>query len=1174
MNLSGPVSGLAEAVPVVGPAPATASSGPVSEADGSASASVPESAGLAPAPGPAGPSRAPGWRLEASTPTPTDEPIAIVGMAGRFPQAPTVEDFWALLSEGRDGISPPPEGRWDAATYRSDRVTTLEGGYLDDVDRFDAGFFNVPAREAENLDPQQRMLLESAWHALEDGGIAPDRLRGTRTGVFVGIGYADYARLLARGGEPGIDAYYSTGTALNAAAGRIAYSLGLNGPAMAVDTACSSSLVALHLAVRSLRSGESETALAGGVNVLLDPMSWVAVSQAHMLSAGGRCRTFAADADGFARSEGCGVLVLKRLSDARRDGDRVLAVIRGSAVNQDGASAGLTVPNGPAQEAMIATALADAGTDAAEVDYLEAHGTGTAIGDPIELGAAWRALRADRNTGEPLLVGSVKSNIGHCETAAGMAAVFKMILALRHEVIPANLHFTAPNPHVPWAEMNVQVVDRARPWPRGERPRVAGVSGFGFTGTNAHLVLSDAPAPLPFPGSASEAGPASPYSSAHYLLPLSAPDPEGVERLAEAWGRRLADCGEGELPALVATAAAGRAHFPYRRVLLGRSREQLLTSLGEDVRVREARPGGPRIAFLFTGQGSQYYGMGRELYATEPVFRAVFDACDRVLEPALGASLTRLMFDGDDRAAINETRVTQPALVTLEIALAALWESWGVRPAVVLGHSVGEIAAAIHAGVMDLPGGLGLVADRARLMQGTERGAMLAVAAAEDRARAWAEDAGLDVAVVNGPEATVMSGHPTAVDALQARLRSEGVRVRRLAVSHAFHSRLLDPALDDFSAGLAPMAFADPRIPLITNVTGRLARPGEYDADYWRQHARRPVRFLDGLRQLGELDIDVCLEIGPDRTLVNLVNDAGLTPSGGTASSLRRGSAERTGLLGAARALYLAGQELDWRRVYGAGAGAGAGVGAARDGSAPRYPFARTRYWTRVEQQAVGKPGGEPSADTAAAPAWGTELRSPGLRGRIWRTERTTAFPAHLTDHRLFGTVSVPGASQTATVLSALGQGGAPVLLADLYFPRALVLHDGERYEVQIVEEPADPAGEGAARRVGVHSLVRPDRDEWQQHLSARVVDADSGHAVTPPDPTGFIAGAERRLSGADFYRHLYALGYHLGPSFRWIDEVWIRGDEALVRYVQPAEPREDPASYEIHPGLLDSCLQ
>ncbi|MFC9270353.1 SDR family NAD(P)-dependent oxidoreductase [Streptomyces zhihengii] len=1109
---------------------------------------------------PAGPPPAPGRTPAAPVPAAppgAPEPIAIVGMAGRFPGARSAEELWELLIDGRDGVTRVPAGRWDPDALTPGTVTTDQGGFLDDIDRFDAGFFSVPAREAENLDPQQRILLESAWHALEDGGIDPRSLRDSRTGVFVGVSYGDYARLLAADGPDEVDAYYSTGTALNAAAGRIAYTLGLNGPAVAVDTACSSSLVALHLAVGSLRSGESDAVLAGGVNVMLDPASWAAVSQAHMLSPDGRCRTFSADANGFVRSEGCGVVVLKRLADARRDGDRVLAVIRGSAVNQDGASSGLTVPSGRAQESMLRAALDQAGVDGADVSYLEAHGTGTALGDPVEVAAAWRVLGPGRKPGRPLHLGSVKSNIGHCESAAGMAALFKTVLALRHDVIPANLHFGDPNPHVDWDSMNVRVVDTATAWRRGDGPRLAGVSGFGFTGTNAHLVVADAPDEAPAPTPVPEEPAARPATR---LIPLSAPDPDGLDRLGAAWAVRLGDAADGELDALAAQAGAGRAHFPYRRALLGTTAGQLAEQLSTPA---GPAAGAPRIAFLFSGQGSQYFGMGRELYESEPVFRDTFDACDRVLAPALGASLTDLLYYGDDRDAVNETRVTQPALVTLELSLAALWESRGVRPAVVMGHSVGEISAAVTAGVMDLPTGLELIAHRARLMQGTERGAMLAVVADEERAAGWAAGTGLDVAAVNGPASVVLSGSVDAVDALAARLKDEGVRARRLGVSHAFHSRLLDPALAAFDEVLAPLAFHAPALPVISNVTGRLAGPGEYDAAYWRRHARLPVRFHDGARALAGLGIDICLEIGPDRTLVNLVAGAELDPAPVTVPSLRRGTGDGAALLAATKALYLGGQDVDWSRTAPRRPVTGA--------PAPRYPFARTRHWT----DAGGGPAPAVRRPAAQAPAWGSPLRSPAFGGRVWTTARSTEYPAHLTDHRLFGVVSVPGASQTATVLSALGAGGAPVVLEDLHFPRALVLRDGEHYDLQIVEE----AQEGRARAVGVHSLLDPERGRWQQHLAARIGEpsgpaADEARRAAPPDPAAFAAAADRHLTGDAFYAHLRALGYHLGPSFRWIGEAWIRGQEALIRFTEPAEMNESPDGWEIHPGLLDSCLQ
>ncbi|MDW4905794.1 SDR family NAD(P)-dependent oxidoreductase [Streptomyces sp. ADMS] len=1123
-----------------------------------------------PAPGtpvpPASPSQAPPTTVErpvpAATPLPGRppagedtgrEPIAVVGMAGRFPGSDSVDELWDLLREGRDPVGPVPEERYDTADFHGDGVepgwiTTDQGGFLKDIARFDASFFGIPAREAENLDPQQRLLLESAWHALESGGIDPHALRRTRTGVFVGVSYADYARLLAGPGAEQLDAYYSTGTSLNAAAGRLAYSLGLNGPAMAVDTACSSSLVALHLGVRSLRSGETDAVLAGGVNVILDPMASVSASRAHMLSPDGRCRTFSADANGFVRAEGCGVLVLKRLGDARRDGDQVLAVIRGTAVNQDGASSGLTAPSGTAQRTLLADALADASVTGAEVSYLEAHGTGTALGDPIELGAAWRVLGPGRKPGEPLHVGSVKSNIGHAESAAGMAAVIKTILALRHDLIPANLHYSEPNPHVDWSDMNVRVVDTPTPWRPGTRPRVAGVSGFGLTGTNAHLVLADPPAADSPATSGDPAG-------ATHLIPLSAPDADGLERLSRAWERWLADASAEELAGLAATATAGRAHFPHRRALLGQSTEKLLAQLASPA--PERSDGGPRIAFLFSGQGSQRFGMARELYETEPVFREVFDTCDRELAPRLGGSLVESVLYGGDQEAIHETWLTQPALFAVEVALAAQWESWGVTPALLVGHSVGEVAAAVHAGVMDLPSGLGLIAERARLMQGTERGAMLSVRATEEQVLGLLDGTELDIAAVNTPDSTVVSGTPDGIARFAARLAGEGVRSTRLSVSHAFHSRLLDPVLGELRGVLEPLEFRPPQVPVISNLTGRLAEPDTYDVDYWVRHARNPVRFHDGARQLSAHDIDICLEIGPDRTLVNLVRAAGLAPAGGVVPSLYRGTGDRAALLAAVKFLYERGQDIDWQALR-----------APRHtprGSAPLYPFAATTYWRGGQ-----RPAGQAAPAAVTGPPWGTELNSPALRGRVFVTERSTVYPPHLDDHRLFGTVQVAGASQTATVLSALGSGGEPVVLEDLFFPRALVLHDGERYELQVIEAVEDHG----TRTVSVQSLLDPERGRWQEHLTARLPGADPVGVRNAPDPEEFIAGADRHLSGEAFYRHLRGIGYLLGPSFSWVGDAWIRGDESLIRFAWPEHMNEDPADYQIHPGLLDSCLQ
>ncbi|HBF31004.1 SDR family NAD(P)-dependent oxidoreductase, partial [Rhizobium sp.] len=1075
------------------------------------------------------------------------EPIAIIGMAGRFPGADTLDEFWQVLKEGRDTVGRVPPERFDiAALHDSDplsrgKISTDQGGFLSDLARFDAHFFNIPAREAESLDPQQRLLLETVWHALEHANINPRTLKGTATGVFLGVSNSDYARLLEEGGLDELDAYFATGTALNANAGRISYLLGLNGPALAVDTACSSSLVALHLAVRSLRGGESNCVLAGGVNVITAASCSVAVTRAHMLSPEGRCKTFSADANGFVRAEGVGMLVLKRLSDAKRDGDQVLAVLRGTAVNHDGASSGLTVPSGKAQQAVIATALVDAGLAPARVSYLEAHGTGTSLGDPIEVDAAYAVLGEGRTADQPLRLGSVKSNIGHGESASGMASVIKTVLALRNKALPASLHSEVLNPHIRWSGRNIDVVRAFTPW-ESKETRVAGVSGFGFSGTNAHVLLEEYRDVDALPALATK-GP--------YLLPLSAPDGAGVDRLTQAWATALTDANDDAAASLVATAGSGRAHFPHRRAVFGKTREDLVTALAQ---AKAAVQGSeePRIAFLFSGQGSQYFGMGRELYETEPVFRAVIDDCDRILAPHFsGRSLREFILFGADKEAINQTWITQPAMVALELALAELWTSYGVNASIVLGHSVGEISAAIYAGVMDRASGLALIATRARLMQSAEKGAMLAVAAPVDAVAAWIVGTTLDIAVINGPEGTVVAGRQDEIDALAERLKAEKVMARPLTVSHAFHSRMMEPILDDLEARISGFAYNAPEVPIISNVTGKLAGAGDYTAAYWCRHVRQAVRFHDGLKTLTDFGVDLCLEIGPDKTLAHLTTAAGLAPSRGVTHSLKRGVSDRQTLLAAVKTLYEAGQELNFKAVNA--------YLYASPALAPLYPFAETRYWTKIRPK---------SQVAVAGPRrhWGREVRSPAIHGRMFSFERDSHFPAYLTDHRLYGTVVTPVASHLGTVFSALASGGKQVVIEDMVCPRALVILDGEHYETQII------IGDGASKQISVESLIDPTHGVWQEHLIGRLADSAPREGL-PVDRDTFIAKAERHISGDDFYAHFRSLGYTLGPSFRWIADVWISGEEAVVRYAQPDLP-DQRSEYEIYPGLIDSLFQ
>ena len=895
-------------------------------------------------------------RLEASERR-ANEPIAVVGVGLRFPGASDPDSFWRLLHEGRDAIGEIPTDRWDLDAYFDPRpqtpgkMYTRHGGFLDGVDLFDPHVFGISPREAASMDPQQRILLEVAWTALEDAGIAPDGLKESATGVFVGIAGSDYSRLVLS--DPArVDVYAASGTAFSVAAGRISYLLGLSGPSLAVDTACSSSLVAVHLAAQSLRSGECRLALAGGVNLILLPAVHVNFCQAGMLAPDGRCKTFDAAADGYVRGEGCGVVVLKRLADALADGDRIAAVIRGSAVNQDGRSGGLTAPSGPAQEAVLRAALRNAGLEPADIDYVEAHGTGTSLGDPIEVEALGQVFGRERPPGSPLRIGSVKTNVGHLEAAAGVAGLIKVVLALRHEEIPPHLHLRHLNPHVDWSALPFQVPTAPLAWPRGARRRVAGVSSFGFSGTNAHLVVEEAPA-------RPEAAPAKADRGSH-LVTLSGRSDSALRASARQLADRLAAEPGLALADVAHTLACGRARLPHRLALVagtGGAAASALADFGAgrpapNVISGVAPARVPEVAFLFPGQGPQYPGMGRELYETEESFRRSLDRCDAVLRPELEHPLLEVMFaEGGERAALlDQTVYTQPALFALEYALVELLRTLGIVPSALIGHSLGEYVAACVAGVLSLEDGLALVAERGRLMHSQSgRGAMAAINLPEERALEAVRPRGdsLWIAAVNGPESVVVSGEAWAVEETVAELAARGVRVQRLRIAASSHSPLVDPILEPLARKAASLVHSDPRVELISNVDGAPLPAGTDWPAYWRRHMRQGVRFADGMRTLEREGYRVFVEIAPHPTLLGQGQECVSDPTAAWIPTLRKGRPDWESLLEGLGMLYASGVSFD---------GVALDRGRTRTRVAlPTYPFEHERYWFEGPAPAVSE---------------------------------------------------------------------------------------------------------------------------------------------------------------------------------------------------------------------------
>lgn len=1115
--------------------------------------------------------------------TRTDEPIAIVAVSCRFPGAPDPEAFWQLLSGGVDAIREVPEDRFDIDEFydpdpdAAGKTYTRFGGFLDEIDGFDPEFFGISPREAVWIEPQQRLMLETVWEGLERAGYSPAALRGSRTGVFTGVAANEYAHLLSSESVDKIEPHFITGNALNAISGRVAFALGLEGPAVAIDTACSSALVAVHQACQALRSGDCDMALAGGVNVLLSPVTVIAASRARMLSPVGRCKTFDASADGYVRSEGCGILVLKRLSDAEREGDRICAVISSSAVNQDGASSGLTVPNGGAQQRLIATALVRANLAGGDVDYLEAHGTGTPLGDPIEVQAAAAAYGGARDADRPLLMGSVKTNIGHTESASGAAGLIKVVLSLQHGVLPPSLHFEQPSPHIPWDSLPVRVVDKAMPWQPNGRPRRAGVSSFGFTGTNAHVLVEEAPAHAVSPDG-HPAEDAATESASHAraeqvrVLALSARSPEALVALAQRYEAWLAAHPDADLDEVCLTAGRGRSHFEHRAALVVDSVEGAREALAELAENR-LRPGvvrgehthHPMTAWLFTGQGSQYPGMARELFDTEPVFAETVTRCADAVRDILPHPLLEVLFATDRETGgkagerLRHTSFAQPALFAVEMGLARLWQSWGIEPDVVLGHSVGQYAAACVAGVFSLEDGARLMAERGRMFGSLpDGGRMVAVFAdpkhVEEVAGGYPR---VSVGAYNGPN-TVLSGPGEDLEQIVAKFGDEAVRCTWLQTSHAFHSELLDPVLDEFESYAAQLQFAAPTMPLICNRTGAvLTGQTPLDAAYWRRHSRQPVQFAESVRTAAALGCSVLMEIGPQPVLTGAAVQ--VWPEHLTAPraivSLRKGVGDRRQIADALAAAYVGGHRPDFAALHGQ---------RRRSIELPTYPFQRRRFWPKTSGIAVDGGAGLSSGILGSA----KDLAS---GDSVYTSRLSVKSQPWLSDHVIYGTVVVPGATYAAMALAAVG---TPARAKDVFFYEPIILPEKSSREVQLILHPVQ---DGREFTFQVHSRPYGERGaEWSLNAEGTVI-AGANDVTDEPVSDGAPIDEElerlNRMRPQELFETFADLELAWGPTWSGsLKSLWLGEGEAVGDILVGAELAEQLGSEPMHPVLMDLC--
>jgi myxalamid-type polyketide synthase MxaD len=1124
------------------------------------------------------------------------EAIAIVGIGCRFPGAKNARAFWDLLRDGVDAIGEVPADRFklddffDSDPSAPGKIVTRWGGFIEDVDQFDAHFFGISPREAARMDPQQRILLEVAWEALEDAGQVREKLAGTSCGVFIGISNNDYGRIQFNDLER-IDAYAGTGNALSIAANRISYVFDFRGPSIAIDTACSSSLVAVHQACASLRSGESTLALAGGVNLILSPAITINFSKAGAMAPDGRCKSFDARANGYVRGEGAGVVVLKPLSHALADRDPIYAVIRGSAVNQDGRSNGLMAPNPHAQEAVLRLAYRSAEVSPGDVQYVEAHGTGTLLGDPIEAKALGAVLGVDRPRERPCLLGSVKTNLGHLEAAAGIAGLIKVALALHHREIPPSLHFEEPNPHIPFKELRLRVNTTLGPWPaQPGAALLAGVSSFGFGGTNVHVVLQGVvPSDSGIDASQCEIG--NRDATSICLLPLSARSAPALEALARDYCDLLND------PASTATlhdtcyaASARRSHHEYRVATVGDSAAQLAEGLATYIR-GEIRPGlssgrklsdrHRKLVFVFPGQGSQWFGMGRMLLQQEPVFREAIERCDRAMLPYGDWSLlAELSCIDPARSRLKEVDVLQPALFAIQVALTALWRSWGIEPDAVVGHSMGEVAAAHIAGALSLEDAAKVICIRSRLVKPTiGRGAMVAVDLSmvdAQRALAGYEDR-VSIAVSNGTTSTVLSGDAVALEAIVSRLQRRDIFCRTIKVDFAAHSPQMDPLRADLECALQGLQPRSASVPLYSTVTGQLADGSSFDAVYWSRNLREPVLFATAVERLIKDGHDIFLEISPHPILVSSIqqefHDSAI--EGAVIPSLRRDEDESRVLAGSLGALYAMGYPIEWDRIY------------PEKGSCvqlPHYPWQMERCW--MDDAPASDAGSQsrlnytPRDERMAGrhPLLGRHFKSAETETHFWEGVLDGAALPCLDDHRVEGLAVLPAALYVEMALAAAAEAfpSQSLVLKDVEFRKALFIPDGGARTTHVVlSSDAD-----AAASVQIYSRLREAEQasqSWTLHATAKIClqdSFDSSPAMEPEALAQLRARCSQQISGQEYYSRLRESGVVYGPSFQSITQLWRCDSEMLGDVKLSDEAHSGFSACRFNPALMDACFQ